>query len=82
MNSIQHDPLDYYQMCVNWSEEDGAFIASMPELPGCMADGATQTEALANLREVAAMWIKTAQQLGREVPTPKYAPQQDLSTHE
>ena len=66
--------LDYYQMCIAWSEEDEAFVASIPELPGCMADGPTQSEALANLREVAALWIETAQQLGREVPLPKYFP--------
>ncbi len=73
MDSITSSPvgiLDRYQVCIWWSDEDGAFLASMPELPGCMADGQTQTEALTNLREVAGLWIETAQQLGRAVPPP------------
>lgn len=66
--------IDKYQVCIWWSEEDEAFLASMPELPGCMADGATQADALINLREVAALWIETAQQLGRQIPTPSAYP--------
>jgi predicted RNase H-like HicB family nuclease len=66
--------LDRYYVCIWWSDEDGVFVASMPELPGCMADGQTQTEALANLREVAGIWIETAQQLDRAVPQPSTAP--------
>ena len=66
--------VDRYQVCIWWSDEDGAFVASMPELPGCMADGHTQNEALANLREVAGLWIETAQQLGRAIPQPGASP--------
>ena len=66
--------IDRYQVCIWWSDEDGAFVASMPELSGCMADGQTQTEALVNLREVAGLWIETAQQLGRAVPLPSTYP--------
>ncbi len=66
--------IDRYQVCIWWSDEDGAFVASMPELPGCMADGQTQGEALAALREVAGLWIETAQQLGRAVPQPSTFP--------
>ena len=71
MSNLELSPLDYYRMCIVWSEEDEAFVASMPELPGCMADGQTQAQALANLREAAALWIETTRQLGREVPQPK-----------
>jgi predicted RNase H-like HicB family nuclease len=63
--------VDRYQVCIWWSDEDGAFVASMPELPGCMADGPTQADALTNLRVVAGLWIETAQQLGRAVPPPR-----------
>jgi len=60
-----------YEVIIYWSEEDDAFIAEMPELPGCAADGATHEEALANLRVVASEWIETARELGREIPAPK-----------
>lgn len=66
--------IDRYQVCIWWSDEDGAFVASMPELPVCMADGPTQGEALTALREVAGLWIETAQQLGRAVPQPSTFP--------
>jgi len=54
-----------------WSEDDGAFIVEVPELPGCMADGATYKEALDNAETVIAEWIETAKSLGREIPAPK-----------
>lgn len=73
MSNIQTSNLDHYMMCIMWSEEDDAFIASMPELPGCITDGPTPSDALTNLREVAALWIETAQQLGRAVPSPRSA---------
>jgi predicted RNase H-like HicB family nuclease len=60
-----------YEVILYWSEEDGAFIAEVPELPGCMADGATYQEALANVEQVAREWIETARDLGREIPVPK-----------
>lgn len=63
--------LEKYRVCITWSDNDQAFLAEMPELPGCMADGMTQEEALANLRVIAAEWIETAQALGRAVPQPK-----------
>lgn len=66
--------IDRYQVCIWWSDEDGAFVASMPELPGCIADGPTQAEALVALREVAGLWIETAQQLGRGIPQPAAFP--------
>ena len=60
-----------YEVIIYWSEDDNAFIAEMPELPGCAADGATLDEALANVQIVAAEWIETAHELGREVPKPR-----------
>ena len=53
-----------------WSEEDQAYIAEVPELPGCMADGATYQEALANAEVVIREWIETAEELGRSIPQP------------
>lgn len=60
-----------YEIILYWSEEDGAYIAEMPELAGCMADGPTARDALYNVEQIAQEWIETAQELGREVPEPK-----------
>jgi len=66
---MQSDPR--YEVIIYWSAEDGAFIAEVPELPGCAADGATYEAALANVRVVIDEWIETAQQLGRTIPEPR-----------
>jgi predicted RNase H-like HicB family nuclease len=60
-----------YEVTIYWSEEDNAFVAEAPELPGCAADGSTYQEALANLEIVIQEWIETAKQLGRPIPQPK-----------
>ena len=60
-----------YEIVMYWSEEDQAFIAEVPELPGCAADGASYLEALANVERVIDEWIETAQELGRTIPEPK-----------
>ncbi len=60
-----------YEIIMYWSEEDQAFIAEVPELPGCAADGASYLETLANLERVIEEWIETAQELGRPIPEPK-----------
>lgn len=60
-----------YEVIIHWSEEDQAFIAEVPELPGCASDGATYQEALRNVEVIIQEWIETAQELGRPVPTPK-----------
>ncbi|WP_254563102.1 type II toxin-antitoxin system HicB family antitoxin [Dyadobacter diqingensis] len=60
-----------YEIIMYWSDEDNAFIVEVPELPGCMADGNTQNEALANIQFVIDQWIETAKELGREIPSPK-----------
>lgn len=60
-----------YQVVRYWSESDEAFIAEVPELPGCAADGATYAEALAAAEVVIREWIETATALVRPIPTPK-----------
>jgi predicted RNase H-like HicB family nuclease len=60
-----------YELIMYWSEEDQSFIVEIPELPGCMADGATQSDALANAQEAIDEWIVTAKELGREIPKAK-----------
>ena len=60
-----------YEIILYWSEEDNAYLAEVPELSGCMADGNTAQEALANVEIIAREWIETAQELGREIPQPK-----------
>lgn len=60
-----------YEIILYWSNEDNSFIAEVPELPGCMADGETYQAALANTEIVIQEWIETAQSLKREIPKPK-----------
>lgn len=60
-----------YELIIYWSDKDGTFIVEVPELPGCMADGKTYTEAVANAERVIEEWIETAHELGRYVPEPK-----------
>ncbi|NEQ88454.1 MAG: type II toxin-antitoxin system HicB family antitoxin [Moorea sp. SIO2I5] len=60
-----------YELIIYWSESDQAFIVEVPELPGCMADGQTYVEAVTNAEVVIKEWIETAQELGRDIPTPK-----------
>lgn len=60
-----------YALIIYWSEEDQSFIVEVPELSGCMADGETYEQAVANVRQVIAEWIETAQKLGRSIPEPK-----------
>lgn len=61
-------------MEVFWSDDDQAFIVRVPELPGCMADGATYEEAVKEAQVVIRQWIQTAKELGREIPQPRPAP--------
>ncbi|MCW5959457.1 MAG: type II toxin-antitoxin system HicB family antitoxin [Pyrinomonadaceae bacterium] len=60
-----------YEIIIYWSEEDNSFIAEVPELAGCMADGATYQEALANAEIIIEEWIETARDLDRQIPEPK-----------
>jgi len=60
-----------YEIILYWSSEYDAFIAEVPELAGCAADGATRQEALANVETIIAEWMETARELGRSIPEPK-----------
>lgn len=60
-----------YEINLYWSEEDQAFIAEVPELPGCAADGETYQEALQNVEVIMQEWIETAQELNRLIPEPR-----------
>jgi predicted RNase H-like HicB family nuclease len=60
-----------YEVIIYWSEQDQAFIAEVPELSGCMADGSTKLDALQKVEQIAAEWIETAHSLGRPIPTPR-----------
>ena len=60
-----------YEVIIYWSEDDKAFIAEVPELPGCMADGRTKAKALAAAERAAREWIETAKKLRRPIPKPR-----------
>ena len=64
-------PEHRYEVILYWSEADQAFIAAVPELPGCAADGPTYRAALEAVEVVVGEWIETARELGRPIPTPK-----------
>jgi predicted RNase H-like HicB family nuclease len=60
-----------YEIIIYWSNEDGAYVAEVPELPGCMAHGETHESALANANEAIQLWIDTAKEFGDPVPEAK-----------
>ena len=60
-----------YEIIIFWSDEDAAFVADVPELPGCMAHGSSHSDALNNAEQAISLWIETATELGRQVPQPK-----------
>ena len=60
-----------YELIIYWSEVDQAFIAEVPELPGCTANGMTYKQAVENVEVVINEWLDTAMQLGRPIPAPK-----------
>jgi len=68
---IRRISMHRYEVIIYWSEEDNAYIAEVPELPGCMADGATYEEALKNAQVIIDEWIETAKSLRRKIPEPK-----------
>ena len=63
--------MNKYEIIIYWSNVDNAYIAEVPELAGCMADGKTYFEALENAETIINEWIETARSLGREVPEPQ-----------
>ncbi len=60
-----------YEIVIYWSDEDKAYIAEVPELPGCMADGASYQEAVANAEVIIQEWLDTAKEIGRPIPVPR-----------
>ena len=60
-----------YELIIYWSEEDQSFVVEVPELPGCMADGETYEQAVANAQQVIGEWIETARELGLPIPEPQ-----------
>lgn len=60
-----------YEIIIYWSNEDDSYIAEVPELPGCMSDGKTYSEALENIEKIIDEWIETAKSLKRNIPEPK-----------
>ena len=60
-----------YELIIYWSNEDGAYVAEAPELPGCKAHGDTQENALRNITQAMELWLETAHEFGRPVPQPK-----------
>ena len=63
--------MNHYEVIIYWSEDDGRYIAEVPELPGCMADGETRMEVLNNVETIISEWLETANLEGREIPVPK-----------
>ena len=63
--------MNRYEVIIYWSVEDQAFVAEVPELPGCAAHGSTQAAALAGAQEAIALWIETAKEFGDPIPEPK-----------
>lgn len=60
-----------YETLIYWSEEDQAFVAEVPELPGCMAYGNTPENAVANVQDAITLWLNTAREFGDPIPEPK-----------
>jgi predicted RNase H-like HicB family nuclease len=63
--------MNKYEVIIYWSNDDDAFIADVPELPGCSAHGATQKAALSNAQKAIRLWIATAREFGDPIPEPK-----------
>ena len=63
--------MDKYEVIIYWSDEDQVYVAEVPELPGCMAHGKSQREALSSVRDAMALWVKTAKEFGDSVPEPR-----------
>ena len=63
--------MNKYEIIIYWSDEDAAFVAEVPELPGCAAHGDSHQEALRNANEAVGLWIETAREFGDPVPEPR-----------
>ena len=60
-----------YEIILYWSHEDDAFVAEVPELPGCMAHGNSQEVALKQVKKAIDLWLDTAREFGDPIPEPK-----------
>ena len=60
-----------YEMIIYWSKADNCYLVEVPELPGCMADGKTRTEAIENAEIIIEEWLETAREDGRLIPEPR-----------
>lgn len=60
-----------YELIIYWSKDDDSFVVEVPELAGCMADGQSYAEAVANAEKIIDGWIETARELGRPIPEPR-----------
>jgi predicted RNase H-like HicB family nuclease len=63
--------VERYEIIMYWSKDDEAFIAEVPELPGCLAHGETQEAALANIKQAMRLWLDTAREFGDPIPEPR-----------
>jgi predicted RNase H-like HicB family nuclease len=63
--------MDRYEVIIYWSDEDQAYVAEVPELPGCSAHGDTYESALSNAKQAIALWIETAKEFNEPIPAPK-----------
>lgn len=63
--------MERYEIIMYWSKDDEAFIAEVPELPGCLAHGETQEAALANIKQAMRLWLDTAREFGDPIPEPR-----------
>lgn len=63
--------MNRYEIIIYWSDEDSAYVAEVPELPGCMAHGDSYESALRNVNDAVALWVDTAREFGKPIPTPK-----------
>ncbi|GHU39373.1 HicB family protein [Spirochaetia bacterium] len=63
--------MNKYEIILYWSADDNAYIAEVPELPGCAADGQTYLEAIQNAEQIISEWLETARRLNRPIPVPK-----------
>ena len=63
--------MDRYEIIIYWSDDDQAFVAEVPELPGCIAHGNTHEDTLANIKSAMELWINTAKEFNDPIPEPK-----------
>ncbi len=68
---LETSKMHRYEVIIYWSEDDQAFVADVPELPGCSAHGNSPSNALANCQDAIDLWLDTAEEFGRTIPSPK-----------